>query len=355
MSTSRRQALAGAAALAFSGALPRPLSALRLNAEKPRTVKPLRLQPGDTVGLVDPASALWEPMNVEIVEESLAALGFKAKRGANLLARRGYFAGTDEQRAADVNAMFADPEVRAIHCVRGGWGCARLLPLLDWKTLARNPKILLGYSDITALLLALHAKTGLVTFHGPVGTSQWNPFNVGYMKRVLQEGEAVTFENLKEVGEDDLTVVENRVQTLRPGTARGRLLGGNLSVLASLVGSGYLPDWDGCVLFLEDVEEAPYRIDRMLTQLRLAGILERARAVIWGQCSDCRPGEGFGSLTIGEVLQDHIKPLGVPAWQGAMIGHVEKQFTLPIGVEVEVDAAAGTVRMLEPAVIANPV
>ncbi len=350
MSTSRRQALAGAAALALAGTFPRSLSSLRLDDRRPRTVRPLRLQPGDTVGLVDPASALWEPVRVEIVEESLAALGFKTKRGANLLARRGYFAGTDEQRAADLNAMFADPDVRAIHCIRGGWGCARLLPLLDWKTISRHPKILLGYSDITVLLLALHAKTGLVTFHGPVGSSQWNPFNVGYLKRVLQEGEAVTFENLKEIDEDELTVTENRVQTLHPGTARGRLLGGNLTVLTSLVGSGYLPDWEGYILFLEDVEEAPYRIDRMFTQLRLAGILQQARAVIWGNCTDCRPGEGFGSLTLREVLEDHIRPLGVPAWQGAMIGHIERQFTLPVGIEVEVDAAAGTVRMLEPAV-----
>ena len=351
MDTSRRQILAGAAALALAGALPQSLSALKLDGDRPRTVRPGRLRPGDTVGLVDPASALWEPMNVEIVEESLAALGFKTKRGANLLARRGYFAGTDEQRAADLNAMFADPQVRAIHCVRGGWGCARLLPLLDWAMIARSPKILLGYSDITALLLALHAKTGLVTFHGPVGTSRWNPFNVGYIKRVLQEGAAVTFENLKEIDEDDLTVVENRVQTLRPGTARGRLLGGNLTVLTSLAGSGYLPDWDGCILFIEEVEEAPYRIDRMLTQLRLAGILQKARAVIWGNCTDCKPGEGFGSLTISEVLRDHILPLGVPAWQGAMIGHIERQFTLPVGAEVEVDATAGTIRMLEPAAL----
>lgn len=350
METSRRQALAGAAALALAGVVPGPLSALRVDGARPRTVRPGRLRPGDTVGLVDPASALWEPMNVEIVEESLAVLGFKTKRGANLLARRGYFAGTDEQRAADVNAMFSDPEVRAIHCVRGGWGCARLLPLLDWAAISRHPKILLGYSDITALLLALHARTGLVTFHGPVGTSQWNAFNVGSIRQVLQEGAAVTFENLKEKDEDNLVVVENRVQTLHPGSARGRLLGGNLTVLTSLVGSGYLPDWEGCILFLEDVEEAPYRIDRMFTQLRLAGILQKARAVIWGNCTDCRPGEGFGSLTISEVLRDHILPLGVPAWQGAMIGHIEKQFTLPVGIEVKVDATAGTVRMLEPAV-----
>jgi muramoyltetrapeptide carboxypeptidase len=351
MDSTRRQALAGAAALAFAGALPRSLSALRLESAGSRTVRPGRLRPGDTVGLVNPAGAVWEPVRIEIVAESLAALGFKTKRGWHLLERRGYFAGTDEQRAADLNAMFADPEVRAIHCVRGGWGCARILPLLDWPAIARNPKILLGYSDITALLLSLHAKTGLVTFHGPVGSSQWNPFNVSHLKRVLQDGEAATFENLKEIDEDDLVVVENRVQTLRPGTARGRLLGGNLTVLTSLVGSGYLPDWDGCILFLEDIEEAPYRIDRMLTQLRLAGVLQKARAVIWGNCSDCDPGEGYGSLTVTDVLNDHLLPLRVPVWQGAMIGHIEKQFTLPVGHEVEVDATAGTIRMLEAAVV----
>jgi muramoyltetrapeptide carboxypeptidase len=141
------------------------------------------------------------------------------------------------------------------------------------------------------------------------------------------------------------------VQTLHPGTARGRLLGGNLTVLTSLVGSGYLPDFDGCILFLEDVEEAPYRIDRMLTQLRLAGILQKARAVIWGHCTDCDPGEGFGSLTVTDVLHDHLKPLRVPAWAGAMIGHIDRQFTLPVGSEVEIDAAAGTIKMLEPAVL----
>ncbi|MES1241161.1 MAG: LD-carboxypeptidase [Acidobacteriota bacterium] len=344
MQTTRRQALAGAAALALA----RPLSALQPKGTALR--KPGRLRPGDTVGLVNPAGVTWEPVNVDIVAESLAALGFRTKRGPNLLARRGYFAGTDEQRASDLNAMFADPEVRAIHCVRGGWGCARILPLLDWKAIERNPKILLGYSDITALLLSLHARTGLATFHGPVGSSRWNPFNVGWMKRVLQDGEAVTFENLKEIEEDDLVQTRNRTQTLRPGIGQGRLLGGNLTVLTSLVGSGYLPEWDGCILFLEDVEEAPYRIDRMLTQLRLAGILGKAKAVIWGHCSDCDPGEGYGSLTVTDVLQDHLLPLGVPAWSGAMIGHIEKQFTLPVGIEVEVDASAGTIKMLEAAV-----
>jgi muramoyltetrapeptide carboxypeptidase len=351
MDASRRQILAGAAAVALAGCLPLQPPASAAAGAKRGAVRPGRLRPGDSVGLVNPAGAVWEPVQVEIATESLAALGLAAKQGAHLLNRRGYFAGTDEERAADLNTMFADPAVRAIHCVRGGWGSARLLPLLDWEVISRNPKILLGYSDITALLLALQARTDLVTFHGPVGASQWNSFNVGWMKRVLQQGEAVTFENLKEIGEDDLTVVENRVQTLTPGVARGRLLGGNLTVLTSLVGSGYLPDWDGCILFLEDVEEAPYRIDRMLTQLRLAGILHKARAVVWGHCTDCRPGSGYGSLTVTDVLHDHLKPLGVPAWQGAMIGHIDSQFTLPLGIEVEVDANAGTIRMLEPAVV----
>jgi muramoyltetrapeptide carboxypeptidase len=320
-------------------------------APAPTVVRPKRLRPGDVIGLVDPASATWEPVDVDIVEESLAALGFKAKRGPNLLNRRGYFAGTDEQRAADLNAMFADREVKAIQCVRGGWGSARLLPLLDWTSIARSPKILLGYSDVTALLLSLHAKTRLVTFHGPVGVSPWNRFNVDWLRRVLIDAQAVTFSNLKEVDEDALTQTQNRIQTITPGKARGRLLGGNLTVLTTIIGSGYLPDWDGCVLFIEDVQEAPYRIDRMLTQLRLAGILQKARAVIFGNCTKCDPSSDFGSLTITDVLHDHLAPLGVPAWRGAMIGHIERQFTLPIGIEVEVDAVAGTITMLEPAVV----
>jgi muramoyltetrapeptide carboxypeptidase len=351
--TTTAAAMAGgtAAAAGVSAATASASAFADVAAAAPAVVRPKRLRPGDVVGLIDPASATWEPVDVDIVEESLAALGLKAKRGSNLLNRRGYFAGSDEQRAADINAMFADREVKAIQCVRGGWGSARLLPLLDWASLARSPKILLGYSDITALLLSLQAKTGLVTFHGPVGVSPWNPFNVGWFKRVLLDGEAVTFSNLKEVGEDALTQIEHRVQTIKPGTARGRLLGGNLTVLSAIIGSGYLPEWDGCILFIEDVQEAPYRIDRMLTQLRLAGILPKARAVIFGNCTKCDPGEGFGSLTITDVLRDHLAPLGVPAWRGAMIGHIERQFTLPIGVEVEVDATAGTIKMLEPAVV----
>src|SRR5215813_13488819 len=148
MSLSRRHFLTTSAAAVTTAAVLAPTAAATAVAPTPKVVRPKRLRPGDVIGLIDPASATWEPVDVDIVEESLAALGFKAKRGLNLLNRRGYFAGTDEQRAADLNAMFADPEVKAIQCVRGGWGSARLLPLLDWYSLSRSPKILLGYSDV---------------------------------------------------------------------------------------------------------------------------------------------------------------------------------------------------------------
>ena len=350
MPTSRRDFLTTASVAAVASMVAQAPRAAGGTPPAPRpTVKPRRLQPGDLVGLVDPASATWEPVDVEIVEESLAALGLRTRRGSHLLDRRGYFAGNDEGRARDINAMFADPEVKAVHPVRGGWGSARLLRMLDFDVIARNPKVLVGYSDITALLLAVHARTGLVTFHGPNGASTWNPFNVDYFKRVLMDGSAVTFENDKDKG-DNLAQVENRVQTITPGVARGRLLGGNLTVLTTIIGSGLLPEWDDCILVVEDVNEAPYRVDRMFTQLKLAGILDKAKGVVWGTCSECEPGEGFGSLTLTDVLNDHVKPLGVPAWQGAMIGHVPRQFTLPVGLEVEIDAVAGTIRMLEPAV-----
>lgn len=324
-----------------------PVVATAASARK--VVKPPRLRRGDTVGLVVPASANWNPMEIDILLEALAVLGLKGRLGEHVNDRRGYFGGRDEDRAADLNAMLRDPTINAIHCIRGGWGAARLLPLLDFEAAARQPKALIGYSDITALLLALHARAGVVTFHGPNGSSEWNRTNVDWLQRVVWRGELATFANPREM-EETIVAQEHRTRTLYRGKAQGRLLGGNLTVLTALVGTPYLPDFTDAVLFLEDVEEAPYRIDRMLVQLKQAGILDRLRGVVWGTCTRCTPGEGFGSLTIPDVLNDHITSLRIPAYYGAMIGHLKEQFTLPIGVLVELDADAGTLRMLEPAV-----
>ena len=315
----------------------------------PAPLKAPRLQPGQTIGLINPAGPTYVSWDLEIVEESLAALGFRTVRGEHVLDRRGYLAGSDADRAADLNRMFRDDSIDGILCVRGGWGSARILPLIDYDVVRANPKVFCGYSDITALLLAMNARTGLVGFHGPVGTATWNEFSVGWFRRVLIDGEAVTFSNPTDVG-DNLVQTSDRVQTITGGRARGPMLGGNLSVLSAIVGSAYLPDFDGAILFLEEIGEDIYRVDRMLTQLKLAGILDAVAGVVFGKCTDCESSESYGSLTLEEILDDHLRPLGVPVWYGAMIGHIADKWTVPVGSEVEIDADAGTVTMLEPGV-----
>jgi muramoyltetrapeptide carboxypeptidase len=313
-------------------------------------LKPPRLRAGDTVGLINPAGATFQADDVSIARETLAALGLGMKTGEHLLDRYGYLAGTDKDRAADVNAMFADPEVDAILTLRGGWGCNRILDMLDYEAIAKNPKVLMGYSDITSLLLALNAKTGLVTFHGPVGISTWNEYSTSYVQRLLFNAEVFSMENPKETG-DSLVRIKDRVLTINGGKAKGKMYGGNLTVLTAMVGSKYLPDFKNNILFLEEVGEDIYRVDRMLTQLKLSGILSQISGFVFGKCSDCGPGKGYGSLTLEEVLDDHIKPLGIPAWYGSMIGHIENKFTIPLGTEIEIDADSGRISLLEAAVV----
>jgi muramoyltetrapeptide carboxypeptidase len=315
-------------------------------------LKARRLAPGDAVGLVAPANATFESVDLDIATESLQAIGLRVRTGPHLRDRHGYLAGQDRDRAADINAFFDDPSIRAVLPIRGGWGSSRVLPYLDFDLIRRNPKILVGFSDISALLLAVHAKTGLVTFHGPNGMGRWDAFSLDYFKRMLMQGEPITFENPHQLSDRNvLTQTENRVLTISGGRTRGRLLGGNLTILTTIVGSPYLPVWDGAILFCEDVGEDYYRVDRMLTQLKLAGILSRLSGFVFGTCADCGPGAAsFGALTLEEIFADHIKPLGIPAWAGATIGHGAPQWTLAEGVPVEADADRGTIRMLEPGV-----
>lgn len=317
----------------------------------PPLLKPPRLKPGDTVGLFCPAAPAYLRETVQITLESLQALGLKTKLSPHFYDRYGYLAGRDEDRAADLNALFADSSVQAVMAMHGGWGCARILPLLNYEQMRRTPKILIGYSDITALLLAINAKTGLVTMHGPEGAATWNSFTVSHLKRILIDGEAATLQNPTTKG-DTLTQTTDRITTLHPGIAHGRLVGGNLTVLSHLVGTPYLPDFKGAILFLEDVHEDVYRMDRMLTQLKLAGILDQLAGFVFGKCTRCEPdsGGGYGSLTLEEILDTYIKPLGIPAYSGAMIGHITDKFTVPVGLPAEVDASQGTIRLLESAV-----
>ena len=227
-----------------------------------------RLQPGMTIGLIAPASNGFEDQDIEFAMDIVRSLGFKVKPGAHLFDRFGYLAGTDAARASDLNAMFKDPGVDAIFCARGGFGASKLLPLIDYDAIARNPKVLLGYSDITALHMAIAAKGGFVTLHGPNAGSAWGKSSWDIYRDIAFDAGTPLFVN-PEGDEDRLTQRRWRTRVLGTGTgkAQGKLLGGNLTVLTALAGTPYLPDFNGAILFLEDVDEAEYRIDRMLTQL----------------------------------------------------------------------------------------
>jgi len=339
MTPGRRLFLAAAALPLATAAQPAPLLRAR------------RLRPGDTVALINPSGAIYERAPYEIATESLQALGFKVREAPNLRARYGHFAGTDAMRAADVNTMFADPSVHGILAMTGGSGGGRILPLIDYANVRRNPKFLGGYSDLTALINAVHVQTGLVTFHCPMGASEWNEFSVGWLRGAVMDGERLTLANPRDK-DDTLVPRSGRITTLRPGTARGPLIGGNLAVLTALAGSPYWPRFDGAILFLEEVNEYIYRVDRMFSTLKLSGALDRVAGVVLGAFTNCGPGDGnYGTLTLDEVFDDYFGALKVPVFSGALFGHIKRKFTLPVGLPVEMDASAGTVRFLEPAVV----
>jgi muramoyltetrapeptide carboxypeptidase len=349
----RRQVLAGLAIATATagGAIQTGTAQTHDSSAIPESIKAPRLKPGDTVGIISPAGATYQHEELAIVEEAIRGLGLIPKVSPHALDRYGYLAGSDENRASDINTFFADPEIAALMPIRGDWGSARILPYLDYSLIQQNPKIIVGFSDITALLLGIHAQTGLITFHGPHGLTAWDDPQVQPFRQLLFDGTTPTIQNpVLGDNQNRLMQVRGRIQTIHRGQATGKLIGGNLSVLSGIVGSPYLPDMHGAILFLEDVGERPYRIDRMLTQLKLTGILDQIAGFIFGQCTSCHPGNSFGSLTLEEILLDHIQPLGIPAWSGAWIGHVEPLITIPIGAEVFVNANEGTIQLLTPVV-----
>ncbi len=348
---SRRRLLQQGAALAATLGLPALHTARAQGAAslRPAAVFARRLQPGDTVALVNPSGTVFPRQPYEIATETLQALGFKVREAPHLRARYGHFGGTAQQRAGDINAMFADPQVHGILAMTGGSGGHRMLPLVDYGLIRRTPKFLGGFSDLTALINAVHQQTGLVTFHAPMGASEWNAFSVENFRAVVMQAEAWLMRNPVEK-EDALVAKAGRTSTLRGGRARGHLVGGNLAVLSAMAGSRYWPEFRGAILLLEEVNEYIYRVDRMLGTLQLAGALDGLAGVVIGGFTNCGPGVGHGALTLDEVFDDYFKPLGVPVFSGASFGHIKKKWTLPIGAQAEIDADAGTLRLLQPAV-----
>jgi muramoyltetrapeptide carboxypeptidase len=305
-------------------------------------ILPKKLKPGDTIAMVAPAGAIFRTHYISAFRKTLQGMGFKVHEGASLKARHGYLAGTDEFRAKELNDLFKNPEIHGIIAMRGGWGCARMLDLIDYDAIAANPKVLMGFSDITSLLIAIYTKTGLITFHGPVGYSSWNHYSSSYVKDILIAGKSDVLLKNPSSG--------SSFQTISSGKATGKLIGGNLTVVAGIGGSQYLPDWKNKILFLEETREEVYRIDRMLTQLKLAGVLDQISGFVFGACNHCEPEVAEESLGLMEMLEGHLKPLNIPVLFGAAFGHVTDKYTLPVGIEAELDADAGTIQLLAAAV-----
>ena len=321
-------------------------------ATPPGLLKARALKPGDTVGLITPSTYVSDPDRLALAERTIRYFGLKVEIGRHVRRRDGYLGGSVDERVADLHDMFRNPDIHAVFAIRGGYGSAQLLDRIDFDLIRRNPKVFLGYSDITALHLAIHKMTGLVTFHGPVTLSGFSDYTQKYFRQALFRTEPIGA--VTNPPDDNRLRPAHLLRTIRPGTARGPLIGGNLTLISSTMGTPYEIDTRGRILFLEDVGEEPYSIDRMLTQLRLAGKLREAAGVIFGECSDCRPREfqpSFEStFSLGEVLDNLLGDLKIPVLSGLTIGHTSDQLTLPLGVTASLNADTGELTIEEPGV-----
>ncbi len=316
----------------------------------PKLTRPPRLRAGARIGLITPSGPLLEQDHVARGAELCRALGYQPVLLMEARVAYGYLAAHDEERLSELNAALADPGLDAVWCLRGGNGLNRIIDRVDFAGFAAHPKPVIGYSDITVLLLALLARTGVVTFHGPMARFAMPAFSRRHFDLALTTSSAPGTLGRIEARDGVLVPERGRIVTVIPGQAEGRLIGGNLTLLQALVGTEFLPDVDGAILFLEDIGEDLYRIDRMLAHLRLAGVLRRLAGVAIGHFSRMRHGTFEGALGLDEVLRTHFGPLGIPVAHGFPIGHVAEQWTLPLGVAARLDATAGDLTLLESAV-----
>ncbi|MFL5612688.1 MAG: LD-carboxypeptidase [Gemmatimonadaceae bacterium] len=290
---------------------------------------------GARVALIAPAGPLRGELDLNRAIENVRSLGWTPHAAPHVLAREGYLAGTDALRLADINAALVDDSIDAVWCIRGGYGMMRVLETIEYAALRRRPKPIIGYSDVTALHSAIATRCEVVSFHGPTARGVLTPFSRRSLECALTGG-------------DSCGVAES-ADTLHAGRARGRLVGGNLALLCALSGTPFAPSYDDAILVVEDVNEAVYRIDRMLTQLRLAGALARCKGLVFGQFTDIpgdSPEESLGARTLKDVLSEVAAALRIPCIAGAPVGHIADQWTLPLGADAEIDADARTLRIL---------
>jgi muramoyltetrapeptide carboxypeptidase len=309
-------------------------------------LKPPRLRRGEVIGVVAPSSPPLDLQRVQHGIRYLERLGYQVQTGRHIASQHGFYAGTDRERAADLNAMFRDPRIQAIFALRGGHGSARLLPFLDYPAVRRSPKILVGFSDITALQLGLLRRTGLVSFSGPLVAVEFgqapDPRTEEQFWRMITSTRRPGA--LAPLGRKPWT-------TWRHGRAEGPLIAGNLALLTSLIGSRYLPKFDRAILVVEDVGEHLHRVDRMLLQLQHAGILKRIGGLLFGQFNHCHPQKpGAPHLSLSEVLKQAADACPVPTAHGAPYGHIPRRWTLPMGVRARLDTRRSHLTLLEAAV-----
>lgn len=302
--------------------------------------KPKALRMGDVIGIVAPSSPAAEDI-VYGAKEHLESMGFEVKLGKSCFALRGYLAGNDSLRAEDLNNMFLDKDVQGIICLRGGYGATRILKEIDYEAIKQNPKVFVGYSDITALHIAINQICSLVTFHGPMAGSNMAEgleyFSAKELMRAIS-----SYEPMGLIANPDGIEIKGLVD----GVAEGSIVGGNLSVIASTIGTPYEIDTEGKLLLLEEVEEEPYKIDRLLTQLALSGKLEAAAGFILGDWKDCESSTE-NSLSLMDVFNDIIIPFGKPTIYNLQAGHCTPKLTLPLGVRARLDGLEGTLTIEE--------
>jgi len=304
----------------------------------PSLIKSKGIKKGDTVGIISPSGAI-RPGQLDEAKKILKGIGLKAHPAPNCNGHYGYFSGTDEERLADIQYCLEQEEIDAIWCLRGGYGLTRILDKIDYKLFRERALAVVGYSDITALHMALYTQAGLVSFHGPVLISDFNTYVERQATKVLQNQEHPPFIP---------PYREHEVEVLREGKAEGRLLGGNLSLMAAMAGTPYLPSLKDAIVFIEDVEEEPYRIDRMLTQLVHTADLNSAAGIILGQFAGCekKPEDNY-SFTLRETLDSFLREWDVPVLYNFSIGHIKKQCTVPHGISARIETNKPGIQLLE--------
>ena len=300
-------------------------------------ILPPAVKPGATIGVVSPASKPSDGKKVEDGIRYLRDKGFSVVIGSHVLDQYGYLAGTDEARAADLNAMFRNPEIDAIFCSRGGYGTPRILPLLDYDAIRENPKVFVGYSDISALQHAILARTGLITFSGPMVAVEMSrgiePFTENHFWPMI----------MGENGGNSLSDAEKMpFRVMNSGKASGRISGGCLSVFAPLIGTRYQPDYENTILVIEDIGEEIYGIDRIFCQLEAAGIFSQINGLVLGQFLDTESADPNNpNLTLDQVFADLLGGLSIPIVMNYAYGHGMTKFTVPVGAEAILDTDRG--------------